>query len=275
MNLRSSRYILEGEVDPGMREMAETLLWRSQQHSLAGETPESTPLSELDAWLLALKLGAFDVSLLDVKVGANEIWTRADLDNALRAIKAEWPKASAALSTGMALPKEIVDTLTFAYGDAGEAVPRAWQDQGLKQDQLVAHATALASSIPPLGRAFAQAFLQKDGIAAADAQKAADDLYPRFAYECTSGCGTLMALTQGYERRKQVAATLRALDPKVSDAQIDRVARSPLTTDEISKVFSSTGSGAANTKGSSGGGGGGAMIAVAAAVVLGLLVLRK
>lgn len=272
MNLRSSRYILEGEVDPGMREMAETLLWRSQQHSIAGETPDSIPLSELDAWLLALKLGAFDVSLLDVKVGANEIWTRADFDNALRTIKAEWPKASAALSTGMALPKEIVDTLTFAYGDAGETVPRAWQDQGLKQDQLVAHATALASSIPPLGRAFAQAFLEKDGISATDARKTADELYPRFAYQCTTNCGTLMALTQGYERRKQVAATLRALDPKVSDAQIDRVARSPLTTDEISRVFSPGGASATTAKQ---GGGGGALFAVAAAVVLGLLVLRK
>lgn len=273
MNTRSSRYILEGEVDPGMREMAETLLWRSQQHSLAGETADSTPLSELDTWLLALKLSAFDVALLDEKLGANEIWTRNDLDRALVAIKAEWPRARAAFEA-MALPREVIDTLVFTYGDVGEAIPRAWQDQGLKNEQVVAHATALASSIPPLGRVFAQAFLERDGVVAAAAKKVANDLYPAFEYQCTSHCGTLMSLTQNYDRRKQVAATLRALDPKVSDAQIDRVARSPLTTEEISKVFSGAGAGTFSKKASSGGGGG-AMIAVAAAVVLGLLVLRK
>lgn len=248
-SIKSSRYIVDGEVDPGIQEMAELILSRSRNHDLQGETADSTPLSEEDGWLFAAKIGSMDRRILNVDLagtrdaygnGGVEPFSRWLIDQALIAIRAEWPNAQRALES-MALSPEVVQSLLFFQGEDGNDLPQRLQEarDTLGTSDVVQLAKAIASSVPPLGRTWVAQMLVRDGMGADAARDVAVDVY-------ATG-GNLLTFENGYARRKEVARILRSVDPNVTEQQIDRVVRSPLSLDEVRTSFGESDSSAGST----------------------------
>ncbi len=274
-SIKSSRYVADGEVDPGIREMAELLLSRSKNHDLQGETVDTTPLTEEDAWLFASKIGSLDRRILSVDIGGTidaygnggvDPFSRYTIDQALLSIRAEWENARRALAS-MGFPSNVVQALLFYQGEKGEELPRHLQESrdDLKNEDVVGLAKAVASSIPPLGQPWIASKLASDGVPADQAKSIAQDVY-------ATG-GNLVDFDAGYTRRKEVERLLRAVDPNVSDAQIERVARSPMSLDEIRNSPLVRGGSGGDSSSSSGGFV--AVLGAAAAVLLFFLFRGK
>lgn len=275
-SIKSSRYVADGEVDPGIQAMAELLISRSKNHDLQGETADTAPLTEEDAWLFASKIGSLDRRILNVDVagtvdaygnGGVDPFSRYAIDQALLAIRAEWDNARRALAVMFSDPR-VIQALLFYQGELGEELPRRLQEargdlQSVDAENL---AQSIASSIPPLGRTWIEARLQKDGVQSAQAKTIAEEVY-------ASG-SNLTFFEAGYTRRKEIERILRAVDPNVSDAQIERLARSPMTLEEIKR--SPLGGGAMPApSGSSSDSSVGLLVAGAAAAVLAFIFLGR
>lgn len=274
-SIKSSRYVADGEVDPGIRAMAELLMSRSNNHDLQGETVDTSPLSEEDAWLFASKIGSLDRRILNIDVagtvdaygnGGVDPFSRYAIDQALLTIRAEWDNARRALTVMFSNPN-VVQALLFYQGELGEELPRRLQEargdlQSVDAENL---AQSIASSIPPLGRAWIATRLQKDGVQPAQAKTIAEEVY-------ASG-SNLTFFEAGYTRRREIERILRAVDPNVSDAQIERVARSPMSLDEIRNSPLVRGGSGGDSSSSSGGFV--AVLGAAAAVLLFFLFRGK
>jgi hypothetical protein len=124
---------------------------------------------------------------------------------------------------------KVVQALMFYQGELGEELPRRLQEargdlQSVDAENL---AMAVASSIPPLGRAWIVDRLKKDGVS--------DDQAKTIAQEVYASGSNLVFFDAGYTRRREVERILREVDPNISVEQIERVVRSPMTLEEIKR----------------------------------------
>lgn len=281
MSIRSSRYVLEGEVDPGMAAMARYLVGAV---TVAGATlkDDSLDLSDEEAWLLASKWGSLSWEILDTAGFKSE--ARTGFRGPLGKIKKNWDAAKEGLAN-MKLPEESIEALLFFRGNEGADFVQALQDQkesGLTSEVVKDTARAIASSVPPLGKKWLRDRFIREGTPVAEAIEKANSIY--------ANGGNLMAYEAQDERRKMIAALLRLRDPGVTDEQIEKVVASPMTLEQAKAAFapSTTGgprtegprSGTTGTTGATGAGAGGegggmGLLLVGAAVVLGFIFLKK
>lgn len=266
--IKSTRYVRDGEVDPSIAANVAVLLGKRRRTPDGG----SIYLTELEAWLLASKgLGAlmpqqWDLAAKgksDLGAAPSPVWSEEVYANALNAIQANWPLARKAWTT-MGLPPEAVDALVFLDGENGEALPSQFINDKIPFEQALTFARVVGSSVPPIGRSWLASWLAGKGFSIDEARKIATDTYE-------SG-GDMITFQAGYERREAVAKIMRANDPGVSNEQIDRVVRSPMTLSDVRAIFGSTSS---DSSGSTSSDSSGLLIGVGAAALALFLILKR
>jgi hypothetical protein len=283
MSVKTNRYVRDGEVDPAILDMAQLAAWQA-----GGGSPSAAV--ELDAWLYASMLGAFDRQILNV-IPETIDWTWdvrgmvplgkvSAMTFTTTILKASWPAAKSVLEA-KGLSEEAIEALLFMYGDEGDKIDEKWSANDLSVKDIALIARAIASSVPPLGKKWLRDRFIREGTPVAEAINKAAAVY-------ASG-SNLMAYEAQDERRKVIAALLRLRDPGVTDEQIEKVVASPMTLEQAKVAFAPTGgptggprtegprSGAAGGAGAGAGaeGGGMGLLLVGAAVVLGFLFLKK
>jgi hypothetical protein len=263
-SVKSTRYVSDGEVDPSMAAMVARAMRQSKEH---GET-----FTEMDAWLFASRFGGFDARMLDSMTGAGDAsgsWVVLVFVNKL---KVHWEENRGQLQD-MELSPEVIEALLFLHGDV-----KNWPDvfekaaaDGLTTDDINTLAKNVASSVPPLGKKWLRDILIKDGTPVADAEAKAANIYAEG--------GNLLSYEAQNDRRKAIAALLRLRDPKVTDEQIERVVKSPMTLDQVKDSFGGRGGGPRSGSAGAGkdddGGGMGVMLLLGAAALAAFFFMRK
>ena len=256
-SIKCSRYVRDGEVDPSIAANVGVLLGKKRRLP----SGDVAWLTELEAWLLASRgLGALLPQQWDIAVKETAspllYWNEDAYAHALDAIQAEWPAARKAWAS-LGLPPEAVDAMVFLDGEHGERLPSKFVEDKVPYDQALAFAMSVGSSVPPIGRSWLASDLTKDGFSIDEARKIATEAY-------ASG-GDLLSFKASFDRRRAIAKIMKAADPLVSEEQIDRVVRSPMSIDAVRATFSSSSSSSSS----------GLLFAAAAAAVLAIVFLRK
>lgn len=262
-SIKCSRYVRDGEVDPSIAANVGVLLGKKKRLP----SGESAYLTELEAWLLASRgLGALLPQQWDLAASPlpdafpsdppRFFWSEEAFARALDAIQAEWPAARKAWAS-LGLPPEAIDAMLFFDGEHGEKLPSKFVEEKVPYDQALSFAMSIGSSVPPIGRSWLAATLMKDGFGIDEARKIATDAY--------AAGGDMLSFRASFDRRRAIAAIMMAADPRVSEAQIDRVVRSPMSVEQVRATFG--GGGASSSSG--------IVIAFAAAAALAFFLLRR
>lgn len=121
----------------------------------------------------------------------------------------------------------LVEALMF-YDPSGDfAAELQAADKPLELAHQIAESTA--SAIPPLGKKWIIAGLVSRGVTVGAAKEAAFNVYDKG--------GNYLGWKEEEERREAVRAILVQYDPDVTDEQVDKVARSPVPLGAIETTF--------------------------------------
>lgn len=231
-----TRFVRDGEVDPGVREMAEAIR-RRIMYLDDGITPPGSISDilkrlgitsadairywiEVTSWKLASQgLGVFGTSTFEdfdvnaVDGGVMNAWINHFEQYAEVAERLYRRVFSANPNLEM-----IVEALMF-YDSSGAFAEML--DRGEASYEAGAYlAEATASGIPLLGRKWIVSELVRGGTPVMAAREQAYNVYDQG--------GNYLDFKRTYERTAEVAAILRAVDPEITDVEIARVVSSPL-----------------------------------------------
>ena len=233
-SVKTNRYVMNGEVDPGVAAMAKQILWGTREDyngpgvALGGAPVQVGSIPELDAWLFASRWGGYDVQVifamtLGSRVAPGGEHMPGQVAQFVSTLKRNWEANRSALQTF--LPPEAVEALLFYQGEDLEFPSRIHDNPDITRDMLLELSRNIASSIPPLGKKWIVSFLVKKGATTEDATAHAESVY-----ESGSNLSQFIAIA---DRQDAIAAILRERDPGVTEEQIARVVASPMSVAEV------------------------------------------
>ena len=234
-SVKTNRYVMTGEVDPGVAAMAKRIAWQSKADykgpgvAIGHVDLEVGPVSDFDAWLFASRWGGYDVQIVDAmslgSVNLNGDWMPGQVAVFVASLKKNWGANREALQTFLPESPEAVEALLFYQGDDLEFPSRLHDDPGITHDMILELAKSVASSVPPLGKQWIVSFLVKGGATEPEAIVHAESVYA-----AGSNLSQFIAIAA---RQDAITAILRERDPGVTEEQIARVVASPMSVAEV------------------------------------------
>lgn len=254
---RMSKYVRDGEVDPGVADVARairaTFATFSVDWSSVGYPPSALPdevgyeLDVLSYFVAASGAGVFPGEPFrqeadDPRFVLRKYLARAKAFDDAALLESPWERDWwAPQHTNESMAREryermlagepnlamLVEALMFydptgAFADTVKGDP-----DGLETARSIA--ASVASAVPPIGRKWIVAALLSNGMPVEKAKET--------AYRTYEGGGNYLGWVRHFERVQDVRTILQKVDPDVSDAQVEVVASSPLPLPAIASTF--------------------------------------